>query len=224
MTRLSYIACTTILVIGILLAAHLADLNRQLDREMLEQMDELMKLLEESENESRELREENQELERLHYIRAEQRTLLASRGGRPSIPVMSASGMTAEHFERAFAALEKPALARLGQALVDAEAETGVSALVLAGIISLESAWGESRLARERNNLAGLGAYDGREDECGLAFESREVCVLTLAWLIRDGGTVEDVGRWYASDPAWAVKVAGCMGMILRGGRQIETT
>lgn len=214
MTRLSYLLTTTILATGILLAAHLADLNRQLDRELMEQMDEMLKMLEESETESRELREENLELERLHYIRAEQRTLLASRGGRPSILVISPSGMSAEHFERAFREMDKPAMAGLGQALIDAEAETGVSALVLAGICALESGWGESRLAKERNNLAGLGAYDGQEDRFGLAFESREVCVLALAWLICDGGTLEDVGRWYASDPAWAAKVAGCMGLI----------
>ena len=60
MTRLSYIACTTILATGILLAAHLADLNRQLDRELMEHMEEIMRLLEESETENLKLRKENQ--------------------------------------------------------------------------------------------------------------------------------------------------------------------
>ena len=214
-----YLLFSSAIILIALGFTHVQDLQRDLDQELLEQMDELLRLLEESENESRELREENQELERLHHVRLEQRTLLASRGGRPSIPILSPSGTSAEHFERAFEALGKPGMAGLGQALVDAEAETGVSALVLAGICALESAWGESKLARERNNLAGLGAYDGQEDRFGLSFASREVCVTTLAYLIADGGTLDDVGRWYASDPGWAQKVAGCMRVIVEAGR-----
>ncbi len=211
MKRLSYIACTTILATGFLLAAHLVDLNRQLDREMLEQMDRLLRMLEESENESRELREENQELERLHYVRAEQRAAL-SRGGRPAPAVMSASGMTAEHFERAFRELDKPGMAGLGQALVDAEAETGVNALILAGICALESGWGRSKLAVERNNLAGLGVY---RPGLGMTFESRGACIDYLARLLAGRpGTLTEVGAWYAEDPGWAEKVAGCMKVI----------
>lgn len=220
MTRLSYVLTTTILATGFLLAVHLHDLNRQLDREMLEQMDELARLLEEAEqqnirlrDERRGLREGVEEANRLRYVRAKQRQAL-SRSGRPSIPILSASGMMADHFERAFRELGKPGMAGLGQAFEGAEAATGVSALVLAGICALESGWGESKLARERNNLAGLGAYDGREDECGLAFGSRSKCVMALAELIADGGTLDDVGRWYASDPGWARKVVGCMRMI----------
>lgn len=221
MTRLSYIACTTILATGILLAVHLADLQRDLDRELLEHVEEMMRLLEESETENRELREEVNRANELHFIRTEQRTLLASRGGRPSIPVRGPSGMTAQHLEAAFAALEKPAMAGLGQALVDAETETGVSALVLAGICALESGWGTSALAREKNNLAGLGAYDGDEYRSAIRFESRGACVIFLAELLRDrpGDSLQEIGIWYAADPGWAAKVAGCMRLIAGCGK-----
>ena len=213
MNRTSYLLCTTILATGLLLAAHLHDLNRQLDQEILEQMDDLLRLLEESETENRELREENLELERLHYIRAEQRTLLASRGGRSSIPVLSPSGMIAEHFERAFRELDKPGMFGLGEILCRVENETGVNALILAGIASLESSWGISLLAQEKCNLGGLGALDGVLGSA-MTFKNRQECIFFLAELIADGGTLEDVGRWYASDPAWAAKVAGCMKLI----------
>jgi len=68
-------------------------------------------------------------------------------------------------------------------------------------------------LARERNNLAGMGAYD---DCPGMAirFDSREECIFYLARLIADSGSLEEIGAWYASDPRWAEKVAGCMKAI----------
>ncbi len=112
-------------------------------------------------------------------------------------------------------ALAGTGLAGLGQALYVAEAETGVSAVLLAAICAHESGWGMSRLAREKNNLAGLGAYDGCEYTAALAFESREECVMFLArLLVKRPGTLDEVGRWYATDPGWARKVAGCMKLI----------
>ncbi len=217
MTKLQYLLFSAILITGLLSIYHLDMLQHELDRELINQIKEMQDMLEKAKQENSELQEQQEERARLHYIRAEQQTeqqQILSRGGRPSIPVVSPSGFTADRFERAFERLGKPGMAGLGQALVDTEAETGVNALVLAGICALESGWGESKLARERNNLAGLGAYDGQEDRFGLSFASREVCVTTLAYLIADGGTLDDVGRWYASDPGWAQKVAGCMRMI----------
>ena len=87
--------------------------------------------------------------------------------------------------------------------------------VVLAAICVHESGWGRSKLARERNNLAGLGAYDGREYACGMTFDSRADCIMFLARLLRDRpGTLEQVGAWYAADPEWAAKVAGCVKCI----------
>ncbi|WP_461365068.1 glucosaminidase domain-containing protein [Candidatus Darwinibacter acetoxidans] len=139
-----------------------------------------------------------------------------SRGGRQmtlaTMPLDTPSGYSAARFERVFAGT---ALAGIGEALVAAEEEIGVNGVVLAGIIIHESGWGTSRLARERNNLAGLGAYDGREYAYSMTFGSRENCIMFLARLLRDKpGTLEQVGRWYASDPRWAAKVAGCVRSI----------
>jgi hypothetical protein len=118
------------------------------------------------------------------------------------------------------ASLAGTGLEGLGQALIQAEAETGVNAYVLAGICAHESAWGTSRLAREKNNLAGLGAYD-HSPGSAIRFESREECVMFLAELLRDrpGESLEEIGGWYASDPRWAVKVAGCMKIIAEAGQ-----
>ena len=142
-----------------------------------------------------------------------ERSAAPSRSGRitlATMPLTTPSGYTAARFERAFSGT---ALAGIGDALVQAETETGINALVLAAICAHESGWGTSRLARERNNLAGLGAYD---DCPGMAirFDSREECIFYLARLIADSGSLEEIGAWYASDPRWAEKVAGCMKAI----------
>lgn len=111
-------------------------------------------------------------------------------------------------------ALEDTGMAGLGPALMTAGKVTGTDPYLLAAICAHESGWGTSRLAREKNNLAGLGAYD-HSPGSAIRFESREECVMFLAELLRDRpGTLEQVGTWYASDPAWAQKVAGCMKII----------
>ena len=113
-------------------------------------------------------------------------------------------------------ALEDTGMAGLGPALVAAEAETGVNAVLLAAICAHESGWGTSPLARDKNNLAGLGAYDGREYSAGMAFATREESVMFLARLIarKPCGTLDEIGAWYATDPCWAAKVAGCVKII----------
>jgi len=117
-------------------------------------------------------------------------------------------------------ALKGTGLAGLGQAFLAAEQEHGVDAVVLAAICAHESGWGASRLARDKNNLAGLGAYDGREYSAGMSFATREESVMFLARLVarNPNGTLDEIGAWYASDPRWAEKVAGCMKIIAEAG------
>ena len=111
-------------------------------------------------------------------------------------------------------ALKGTGLAGLGQAFLAAEQEHGVDAVVLAAICAHESGWGTSKLARERNNLAGLGAYG---PGLGMTFESRADCIDYLARLLAGRpGTLTEVGAWYAEDPGWAAKVAGCMRVIMQ--------
>ncbi len=194
--------------------------------------DELRELQIESDQQLQQLREARQQLEEAVDRLDELEDMLLnlrrmesivtgqaapSRGGRitlATMPLDTPSGYSAARFERVFAGT---ALAGIGEALVEAELVTGINALVLAAICAHESGWGTSRLAREKNNLAGLGAYDGCEYTAALAFESRAECVMYLARLLRDKpGTLTDVGRWYAADPGWSEKVAGCMSAIFK--------
>lgn len=151
---------------------------------------------------------------------------LPSRGGHQytatTMPLLSPSGFSPARFERAFAGT---ALAGIGEALVEAEQATGINALILAAICAHESGWGRSRLAQDKNNLAGLGAFDGSEYSSGITFDSRAASVMFLADLLATkycpggcyyGGShdLRGIGVKYASDPAWAVKVAACMKII----------
>ena len=109
-------------------------------------------------------------------------------------------------------ALKGTGLAGQGQAFLAAEQEHGVDAVTLAAICAHESGWGTSKLARERNNLAGLGAYSAG---LGMTFESRADCVDYLARLLAGRpGSLTVVGAWNAEVPGWARKVAGCVRVI----------
>ncbi len=104
-------------------------------------------------------------------------------------------------------------LKNIASHLLEAEEQYDVDCKILAGIIIHESGWGTSRLAKEKNNLAGLGAYPGNPP---LQFQSQRDCIMYLAKLIstKEHSSVEAIGQWYAKDPAWASKVKSCVRMV----------
>lgn len=184
-----------------------------------------------------EIRQIEEENERLIKKARLQRTEQIVSGASPSrgerqytvttMPILSPSGFSPARFERAF---KGTPLAGIGEALVQAEAETDINALVLAAIIVHESGWGRSRLAQDKNNLAGLGAYDGQEYSAGIRFDSRTASIMFLAELLaihyapggkHFGGShdLQGIGIRYASDPGWARKVGACMRVIMEAGR-----
>lgn len=222
MTRLKFITITTIVVTTVLALVYTAEVMDAYRQELITEVEAEREQIAGIEREKTELMQRNIELEQT----LQNRTSTLSRSGRPggwlTMPVTQQSGFNAAVFEQAFAGT---GLEGIGKALVAAEEATGINALVLAGIVVLETGWGSSRLSRERNNLGGLGAYDGREDECGFAFCSRGESIMFLAQLLAVdyapsgcyfGGShdLAGIGVRYASDPAWAAKVAGCMAKI----------
>jgi len=221
-----------ILVTFTLAFEHLHDLRQQFDRDLIEYIYELQEMLDQTEQENRELQEQNKDLQDrwARHVQARERMqvyALAFRGGRPdaiAMPITQPSGFTAADFERSFSGT---GLEGIGEALTQAEAEHGINALVLAAIIVHETGWGRSRLAREKNNLAGLGAYDGQEYSAGISFDSRAASIMFLAELLAVkyapggkyyGGShdLRGIGVKYASDSGWAAKVAGAMRLIAR--------
>lgn len=113
-------------------------------------------------------------------------------------------------------ALEGTSLAGLGDAFQQMEERWGVNALFGVAVAAHESAWGNSQLARTRNNLFGIAAYDGNEG-AAYSFPSMEACVDHWGEMIKDvyfnrGYTnLSSVNSIYASDQAWAHKVHATM-------------
>ncbi len=144
-----------------------------------------------------------------------------------TMPVMGPSGFTAADFENAWQTCGARRLQGLGEVLVEAEREYDINALVLAAIVVHESSWGRSAIARDKNNLAGLGALDGSPYASALTFATRDESVHFLAELLArkyivpegqhyHGPDLAGIGIRYASDPGWARKVAEIMHLLAR--------
>lgn len=132
--------------------------------------------------------------------------------------VRTPSGLTGDQLN---SLLEGTGLAGLGQYYVNAERENGVNALVMLSLSALESAWGESRFAVERNNLFGFQAYDSNVN-AARHFKSKEEAIMVVSKHLADkyltegavyfnGYTLEAMNVRYASDKGWASKIASIM-------------
>lgn len=113
-----------------------------------------------------------------------------------------------------------------GQAFINAEAKYGVNALYLVAHSLVESNWGRSKIATEKHNLFGFGAYDSCPFECAYYFPSFNESIEYVAWYVRANYLNSD-GRWYggapnlkgmnvryATDMDWAEKISGLMHRI----------
>lgn len=114
-----------------------------------------------------------------------------------------------------------------GQALVDAQNNYGVNALMALGVAINESAWGNSTIAQQKNNLFGLNAVDSQPGQAANSFATVTDCINDFAknW-ISNGYAEPDDWRYsgsnvgnknigvnvnYASDPYWGEKAAQYM-------------
>lgn len=100
---------------------------------------------------------------------------------------------------------------------IQAEKETGINALYLAGLAVHESGWNTSKFAEKRNNLFGWQAYDNDLNKTKY-FESKGECILFVAERIKtlylnengmfhSGYTIESISSKYASDKEHSKKV-----------------
>lgn len=105
--------------------------------------------------------------------------------------------------------LEDTPLKNLGETFVKAEKLYSVNALFLCSLAVHESAWGKSKLAREKNNLFGFKAYNKSPFKSGYKFDSLEDSIIHVAgyvshnYLLTDGryhrGTsVDNINTLYA--------------------------
>lgn len=86
-------------------------------------------------------------------------------------------GMTAEELDEHL----KGNLVGYAVAFLQAEEDYGINACFLASVAGLESGWGRSKVAKNKNNLFGWTKNGGGYKE----FESFERCIDWCAWKIR---------------------------------------
>ena len=112
-------------------------------------------------------------------------------------------------------------LAGKGAIFKEAEKRYGVNALYLMAHSALESAWGRSQIANDKNNFFGIAAYDTSPYDSAKKFDDVDKGVLGAAKWIREnyidrgrdhlGNKATGMNVRYASDPYWGEKIASIM-------------
>ena len=131
------------------------------------------------------------------------------------------SGLTLSDYKTIFAYNESDKnniFAENAENFYNAEQEYQINGIFLAAIGIHESAWGTSKIAKDKNNLFGYGAYDRDPEGCANEFETYVDAINTVASALKtnyltetgsyyNGTTAEAVNARYASDDKWSEKV-----------------
>ena len=117
--------------------------------------------------------------------------------------------------------LQDSPLAGKGATFKEAEERYGINALYLMAHSALESAWGRSQIARDKNNFFGIAAYDTSPYLSAKSFDNVDKGILGAAKWIREnyidygrdhlGNKATGMNVRYASDPYWGEKIASIM-------------
>ena len=112
-------------------------------------------------------------------------------------------------------------LAGKGEVFKEAEKRYQVNALYLMAHSALESAWGRSQIAKDKNNFFGIVAYDTTPYDSAKSFDNVDKGILGAAKWIREnyidegrtylGNKSSGMNVLYASDPYWGEKIASIM-------------
>lgn len=128
--------------------------------------------------------------------------------------LLTKSNITIEELQKGFANTN---MQGLEQYFINAENETGINALYLAGLAAHESGWNTSDFAKERNNLFGWQSYDSNLNATK-RFASKEESIMTVARALKkmylsengcyfNGYTISGISKRYASDKQHNQKV-----------------
>lgn len=117
--------------------------------------------------------------------------------------------------------IQNSPLAGKGATFKEAEERYGVNALYLMAHSALESAWGRSQIARDKNNFFGIAAYDTSPYLSAKSFDDVDKGILGATKWIREnyidygrdhlGNKATGMNVRYASDPYWGEKIASIM-------------
>lgn len=102
------------------------------------------------------------------------------------------------------------ALEGTASSFIKAERLYNINALFLSAIAVLESDWGQSEIAREKNNLFGFSAYNHAPRESAREFESYEESILLVAGYL-SYNYLEPNGKYYNGTSVDAVNIKYCL-------------
>lgn len=115
------------------------------------------------------------------------------------------SNLKAEDYDKM---LEETNLYGIGTALEQSEKEHNVNGLYLMGLACLESGYGTSNYAINRNNLVGWNAVNSNPNKASY-FESKEQCILYVAEKLKTNYLTEN-GCYFNGYSAKAIDVKYC--------------
>ena len=128
--------------------------------------------------------------------------------------------------------LKNTNLKNIGSALVKAENEYNINGLYLMGLCCLESAYGTSNFAVNRNNLVGWNANDSNPNNASY-FNSFDDCILKVASKLKknylteggcyfNGYSARDIDVKYCSDKQHADKIVNIVNKLIKNMEVIE--
>lgn len=168
---------------------------------------------------------EQQRLAEEEYIRNQliqaENQRKANVGFNPS-DLLQASGITGDEM---YSLLKDRGVNDVAYALVEAEQIYGVNAILLAGLVCLESGWGESaRSTGSTNNMTGMGVPNNYSR--GYVYSSRAESVLDTARQLKknylteggvyyNGTSIWSVNKKYCASKDWADKIVNISSTLL---------
>ena len=140
----------------------------------------------------------------------------------------SRSNYTAADINRLYSLMgaNNSKLAGKGATFKAAEQRYGVNALYLVAHSALESAWGKSQIARDKNNFFGIAAYDSTPYTSAIKFDDVDSGIMGAArWIDRNylsntgypangaylGNKASGMNVNYATAPYWGESIASIM-------------
>lgn len=133
------------------------------------------------------------------------------------------SNYTAEELDKVYSLMniKGSRLAGKGAIFKEAEERYQINALYLIAHSALESSWGRSQIAKDKNNFFGIAAYDTTPYDSAKSFDDVDKAILGAAKWIREnyidngrtylGNKSSGMNVLYASDPYWGEKIASIM-------------
>ena len=130
---------------------------------------------------------------------------------------------TAEELDKVYSLMniKGSRLAGKGAIFKEAEERYQINALYLIAHSALESSWGRSQIAKDKNNFFGIAAYDTTPYDSAKSFDDVDKGILGAAKWIREnyidngrtylGNKASGMNVLYASDPYWGEKIASIM-------------